>query len=117
MRIRPSVSSVFSSEVINGAPVQFLRRRDLVAQAVRVNDGDTLVIGGLIDSSDTTVENKIPILGDLPILGALARATSRDKDKSELIILLTPHIINQTELTPVNRVITSARGELVGYGQ
>jgi hypothetical protein len=59
-----------------------------------VKDGVTIIIGGLKrDSRDKTVK-KIPILGDLPLLGLLFRSTSEETTKTELIILLTPHIIS-----------------------
>jgi type II secretory pathway component GspD/PulD (secretin) len=60
---------------------------------VSVNDGQTIVLGGLIQDRDSKVDRKIPWLGDLPHLGALFRYTQNRKSKSELLIVLTPHII------------------------
>ena len=59
-----------------------------------VKDGETLVLTGVIQ--DTDIENvyKYPILGDLPLLGSLFRSTGSEKNKRELIILVTPKIIN-----------------------
>ncbi len=71
-----------------------LARRTLELKNVRVKDGDTLVIGGLIQERDTTKENKIPILGDIPGLGFFFRNTHTRKTKTELVILITPHIID-----------------------
>jgi type II secretory pathway component GspD/PulD (secretin) len=112
MRIRPSVSSVYDTLTVGGSTVQLLRKRDLVAQTVRLQDGKTLVIGGLTDSRDSASTNKIPLLGDLPILGALARASGNSKSKSELIIMITPHILNQAEPTPLHRIINGPAGEV-----
>lgn len=102
LRVRPSVSSVFDTQIVAGSPIQLLRRRDLIAQSVRVKDGETLVIGGLIDNRDTRITTKVPLLGDLPIVGALLRSTSQANNRSELVVLLTPHILNKAEPTPVH---------------
>jgi type II secretory pathway component GspD/PulD (secretin) len=63
-----------------------------------------MVIGGLVESRDTRNEQKIPGLADLPIVGAMFRASSSSSSKSELLILITPHILNQLELTPIHRI-------------
>lgn len=65
--------------------------------SVFVADGDTVVIGGLIrDKTDNTV-SKIPILGDIPLLGWLFRSTTKSSAKSNLLIFITPHIMRQYE--------------------
>jgi len=60
---------------------------------VRMKDGDTLVIGGLISSSDVKSFNKVPILGDLPILGKLFQSVSNSKNESEVVIFLKAKIM------------------------
>lgn len=60
---------------------------------VQVKSGDTLMIGGLIDSQDTTDTSKVPLLGDLPGLGRLFRHDTTTQRKKELVILLQPTII------------------------
>lgn len=65
--------------------------------SVFVADGDTVVIGGLIrDKTDNTV-SKIPLLGDIPLLGWLFRSTTKSSAKSNLLIFITPHIMRQYE--------------------
>lgn len=59
----------------------------------RVQNGETIVVGGIIRKSETNNVNQIPILGDLPIIGQLFRSTSKDVDDKELLIFLTPTII------------------------
>lgn len=61
---------------------------------VRVKDGDTIIIGGLIKDEDLKTITKIPGLGDLPLLGNLFKWRSKNKDKSQIFIFLTPHIIH-----------------------
>lgn len=74
-----------------------LQRRNLTLKNVRIKDGETLVIGGMIREEETKQVNKIPFLGDIPIVGALFRSTTRDKSKEEMIIMITPKIVIDTE--------------------
>ncbi len=104
LRVRPIVSSVYASAGSGASTIELLRTRDLVAQAISVKDGESMVIGGLVDVRDTSNEQKIPGLADLPIVGAMFRASSSSSAKSELLILITPHILNQLELTPIHRI-------------
>ena len=60
---------------------------------VVVNNKDTLVLGGLMQDEDATVENKVPILGDIPILGWLFKSYNKRPRKSSLLVFLTPHVI------------------------
>src|SRR5206468_8605080 len=60
---------------------------------VSIEDGQTVVLGGLITYSDIRSENKIPWLGDLPVIGALGRYRTDTKKKQELLLILTPHIV------------------------
>lgn len=64
---------------------------------VMVTDGDTIVMGGLTRDSVKEQQKKVPILGDIPILGWLFRSTSNQNFKSNLLIFITPNIIRQTE--------------------
>ena len=81
-----------------------LSRRDLDLKNVRIKDGETLVIGGLIQESETKSVNKIPFLGDLPIIGTIFRSTSTSRTKSELVIMITPKILNDGDDTVVDDV-------------
>jgi general secretion pathway protein D len=57
-------------------------------------DGEPVVIGGLIGSDKASNQSKIPILGDIPLLGQLFKFTAKSSMKNELLIFLTPHIVN-----------------------
>lgn len=61
-----------------------------------VKDGETIVIGGLVRSRVTRSETKVPVLGDVPLLGALFRSRADRMEKSNLILILTPHIIRDS---------------------
>ena len=63
---------------------------------VRLRDGETMVIGGLIGSEESKTLSKVPFLGDLPVLGAFFRNLKRSKSESELMIFLTAHILDDS---------------------
>lgn len=93
-------SQIFDSE---GLPaVTLLSRRNLDLKNVRIKDGETLVLGGMIQETEQKTVGKIPFLGDLPLIGAAFRSTSTSKEKSELVIMITPHIINDGDGTVGN---------------
>ena len=58
-----------------------------------VQDGQTVVIGGLISTDDDARVTKIPWLGDIPYIGAAFKRTKKTRVRSELLIILTPHVI------------------------
>ncbi len=67
-----------------------------VETQVLVNNGDTVVLGGIYETSTAEGETKVPLLGDIPILGYLFRSTSKSNTKSELLIFVTPKILNDS---------------------
>ena len=71
-----------------------------VETAMALSSGQTLAIGGLISSQVSNDVTKVPFLADLPILGSLFKSTSFNRDETELIILITPSIVNPVEYTP-----------------
>ena len=58
-----------------------------------VEDGVTIAIGGLIHTTEAKIVKKLPILGDIPIIGGLFRSEKFERGESELIILITPRIV------------------------
>jgi general secretion pathway protein D len=81
-------SSLFSGAVF--APNITKRSANTV---VVTPDGQPIVIGGLISNNKSSGESKIPFLGDIPVLGHLFKFTNHSNQKNELLIFLTPHII------------------------
>jgi type IV pilus assembly protein PilQ len=69
----------------------------ILDSTVRLKNGETVVLGGLIQTSDNTTEERLPILGQIPILGWLFRNRIKTKVNSELVIYLTPHIYYGSE--------------------
>lgn len=106
LNIKPEYSTVAgevrtASNVIGQTDLDatLLSRRDLDLKNVRIKDGETLILGGMIQETEQKTVNKIPLLGDLPVIGSIFRSTSTSKAKSELIIMITPKIINDGEGT------------------
>ena len=107
MIVAPQISSVSDSSVSFGsggtngvgsasAPIINIRSADTV---VVVPDGQTVVIGGLMQNQKVKSEEKVPILGDIPLLGLLFKHKKTDNEKKELLIFMTPHIVKHpTEL-------------------
>lgn len=91
--IHAEVSNIAEKNV-NGLPVITTRSADSV---INLDSGAPIVIGGLMDSSESKVVSKIPLLGDIPILGEFFKHTSKSRDKSELIIVVTPYLISEEE--------------------
>jgi len=91
---------------------------------ILVKDGETIVIGGLFRDVVITSRSQIPLLGDLPLIGGLFRSTSDSTRREEVIVLLTPHIIEEPEETnsaarmdDVRRRRFGARNELQWAGR
>jgi type IV pilus assembly protein PilQ len=72
--------------------VPTINRRE-VNTAVLVDDGQTVVIGGVYEFTDRNSVNKVPFLGDVPFLGNLFKKRSRNKDKAELLVFVTPKVL------------------------
>lgn len=64
---------------------------------VSVKDGDTIILGGIIRSTVTSTVKKIPLLGDIPILGNLFKSTDKSNQKTELLVFLTPRVVRDPE--------------------
>jgi len=77
-------------EIINNIPT--INTNELETQ-VLVNNGETIVLGGIFQSEDITTVDKTPFFGDLPVIGRLFRRTTHTEDKSELLIFITPRLV------------------------
>jgi len=92
LELSPEVSEVSGTRSFQGIDVPLIATERVTTQ-VMVKDGDTLVIAGLITDKVTDIKKKLPILGDIPILGLIFQKTEKSQVKSDLIIFMTPHII------------------------
>lgn len=93
MKIRPEVSSVARILTTSDGDEIPIVDTTTAETTVMVKDGHTIIIGGLIKDETVRTTKKIPILGDIPLLGMVFRQIDEDKEKTELVVFLTPHII------------------------
>ena len=98
LRVNPSVTAPVGQENLgNGQFVTLVQERSIASGRVRLRDGQTLILSGIIQETDRTTVSKVPILGDIPLLGALFRSTNRTNERQEVIVLLTPNILNDAD--------------------
>lgn len=95
MKIRQETSSV-AGQIINTSTDLITNKREIETTAV-VDDRGILVIGGLVDQNDGLTQDKVPLLGDIPIAGNLFRTTSRSRDRRNLMVFLRPTIIRNRD--------------------
>ncbi|MCP9930824.1 general secretion pathway protein D [Cyanobium sp. AMD-g] len=96
--LSPSISAVTDRLPVTGCgDIEILSIRRLDTGSLRVRDGQTLILTGVISDFDRSVVTKWPIVGDIPLIGQFFRATNNSREKRELVIMVTPRIINDTE--------------------
>lgn len=91
LEIEQEISSV-QGQVLSTSTDLITNKRQISTTAL-VDDGDILVIGGLVEQAEELVEEKVPLLGDIPFAGNLFKTTARSKDRSNLMIFIRPTII------------------------
>jgi len=92
--VAPEVSALDFTHglTVNGFSVPAITLRKLDT-AVELNEGQSFAIGGLLDNRVTDTVEKVPFLGDLPILGKFFQSKSHEKENTELIVIVTPEIV------------------------
>jgi general secretion pathway protein D len=124
MIVAPEISSVSDSTVniVSGgtnasgnvsAPIINVRSADTV---VVVPDGQTVVIGGLMQNQKVKSEDKVPLLGDIPLLGLLFKHKTTSDEKKELLIFMTPHIVNRPTELAARSQLERNNAEISGKG-
>ena len=86
--------SNLSGQSVDGQPIISTRTANTT---IKIESGSTMIIGGLMDSSESKSVSKFPLLGNIPVLGEFFKYTSKRRDKRELIILVTPYILSDGE--------------------
>ena len=98
LKINPSLSEtttdISAEDNTNRQMPPDLNRRQL-SSVVTVKDGNRIILGGLINTKNTMDSNKVPLLGDIPILGYMFKYEEKIKSTQELIIIIEPHIIDK----------------------
>jgi pilus (MSHA type) biogenesis protein mshL len=108
LRINPSLSSfkyneddVRQSTAIREIAPDTIQKK--LSTVVQVNSGDTIVLGGLIAQSKGKENSKVPLLGDIPVLGHAFKSTKDNIKTTELVFIITPRIVDVSNATPINQ--------------
>lgn len=96
MEIKQSANNVGGFETIDGNRVPIITKREINAQ-IAVNSRGTIVLGGLVGTDKTKSRTKVPLLGDIPLLGVFFRSDSRTDNRTELVVLITPYVLMTPE--------------------
>ncbi|MEQ8177495.1 MAG: type II secretion system secretin GspD [Amphiplicatus sp.] len=95
MKITQEISSV-AGQIISSSTDLITNKREISTTAL-VDDGDILVIGGLIDEQTFNTQDKVPLLGDIPIAGNLFKSSARSKERRNLMVFIRPTILRDRE--------------------
>ena len=112
--IKPNVSQLdpaHSVSIAGGISVPALTVRE-ASTTVELRDGQSFMLGGLLQNESQTSQDQLPWLGDVPVLGALFRSAAYQKNETDLVIMVTPHIVRP--LRPTDPVHTPLDGTLPG---
>ena len=113
--ISPSVSASSSTREINGCGIiDLLSVRRLDSGSIRVKDGHTLILTGVLNSNDKETITKFPFFGDIPIIGHFFRNRVSAKDQRELVIMVTPRLLDgsDNEFENINTFTSSYKEDL-----
>jgi general secretion pathway protein D len=91
LSIYQEISSVVPTTINNAQGI--ITNKRSIKTTVSVREGQMIALGGLIQDDNTVTTSKVPLLGDLPLLGPLFRSTKNDKAKTDLMVFLLPHVI------------------------
>ena len=98
MLVEPAVTKVTDATITTptavGGTIKDPKTRS-ARSMVRIRSGDTLVLGGLIDRTEEKIVRKVPILGDIPVLGEVFKDTHTNNSATELLVFLTPRILEE----------------------
>ncbi|MEL7026606.1 MAG: type II and III secretion system protein family protein [Pseudomonadota bacterium] len=110
-------NTVSTSDAIS---IPAFRRRE-TSTVVEMRDGESFAIAGLIQDDFADTATQVPWLGDVPVLGALFRSSSYQRSQSELVVIITPHLVTPTRgealALPTDRVRIPTENELFLFGQ
>lgn len=122
LQIAAAVSSIDASvtQTTNDITLQSFKRRE-TNTTVEMRDGESFAIAGLLQDDFRDLNGQVPWLGDIPILGALFRSADYQRSQSELVIIVTPHLVTPTRgealALPTDRVRLPSEKELFLFGE
>jgi pilus assembly protein CpaC len=112
LKVAPEVSEIDPTNnlTFDGFSVPAFRRRS-TSTMVELGDGQSFIIAGLIYSNNSFTENKVPWLGDIPILGDFFKATQNSRERQELVVVATPHLVHPMDAKAVPPLPGAAAGD------
>ena len=122
LELKTAVSAIDNTNgfVNNDFQVDAFTRRE-ASTTVEMRDGESFAIAGLLEDDFTDLNGQIPWLGDVPVLGALFRSAEYQREQSELVIIVTPHLVTPTRgealALPTDRVKPPSEKDLFLYGR
>jgi pilus assembly protein CpaC len=122
LTINAAVSSIDSTTTLEtgGVTINAFKRRE-TSTTVEMRDGESFAIAGLLQDDFRDLNGQVPWLGDIPILGALFRSADYQRAQSELVIIVTPHLVTPTRgevfALPTDRIRIPSEKELFLFGQ
>ncbi|SDY76368.1 type II and III secretion system protein family protein [Citreimonas salinaria] len=122
LELKAAVSSIDTNNGIDIGDIRIdgFRRRE-TSTTVEMRDGESFAIAGLLQDDFRDVSGQVPWLGDIPILGALFRSADYAREQSELVIIVTPHLVTPTRgealALPTDRVVPPTERDLFLYGR
>ena len=94
MKLEPVIGVPVAAGIQEGVIISNIVKRELSSGRIRLRDRQTLILTGVIQENDRETANKWPFLGDLPLIGQLFRSSTSSRQKSELVIIVTPTILD-----------------------
>ncbi|MGB7318656.1 MAG: type II and III secretion system protein family protein [Planktotalea sp.] len=122
LELSAAVSSLDAANGVtsNGFNISALRTRR-TSTTVEMRDGESFAIAGLLQDDFTDLNGQVPWLGDIPVLGALFRSADYSRNQSELVIIITPHLVSPTRgealALPTDRVRPPTEKDLFLFGR
>ncbi len=122
LELKAAVSSIDTNNGIDIGDIRIdgFRRRE-TSTTVEMRDGESFAIAGLLQDDFRDLNGQVPWLGDIPILGALFRSADYSRQQSELVIIVTPHLVTPTRgealALPTDRVVPPTERDLFLYGR
>ncbi len=122
LQLNAAVSGIDPSITVeqSGISVNAFRRRE-TSTVVEMRDGESFAIAGLLQDDFEDLNSQVPWLGDVPVLGSLFRSASYQRSQSELVIIITPHLVTPTRgdalALPTDRIRPPTESELFLFGK
>jgi pilus assembly protein CpaC len=122
LKLKSAVSGLDPTKTFQsgGFSIEAFKRRE-ASTTVEMRDGESFVIGGLLQDDFRDLSGQVPWLGDIPVLGALFRSADYTREQSELVIIVTPHLVTPTRgealALPTDRIRPPTESEFFLFGK